>query len=272
MLTALLDGIEEWEARDVAREPEVVIDAYRPRWICTRCGKRAHYAGPSRHGRAPLFGSHYHTAECPGQATNSQNEEVGWEREVEPILNDAQHLFLRLEPVEAQKPHRQVLLVCANDHVARRHTGTGFDHKRHAQSHGLAPLLHRLRRDPEFRKDLRPFNMGDGTWTTVRDSCIHAEKFSQTHLDQQVIVWGSVHSAKGNWISAGPMHLQMPAVRLTDRDLPTILDKACVEDIEDLAHWSFIVIGKFRHTKAKVPAPYTSPAAHEIAFLRPLQQ
>ena len=266
MLTALLDGTQEWEARQVARLPDDRVDALRPRWICIGCKNKAYYASRSRNGRPPLFGSHYHSEDCPEQTKSGTTEEAGWETEVEPIANDASRLILRLDRPEEQRTQRRVR-AGANDEVARRHTATGSGQSRQDQSHRLAPLLDRLRRDPGFRDDTRPFRLGGGTWTTVREVCIHADEFTEDDLSQQVIVWGTVFSAKGNWLNSGPMRRQMPSIRLSDRNLDTVLDKAKLEDAEDLAQWSFIVVGAFEPNSRGTP--YVKPRAYEVAFLKP---
>lgn len=270
MLTALLDGTEKWEAREVARLPDDQVDALRPRWICTGCENKAYYAGRSRNGRPPLFGSHYHADDCPEQTTSGKTEEAGWETEVEPISNDASRLILRLDRPEEHRTQRRAR-PGANEQVARRHTATGSGQSTHDQSHRLAPLLNRLRDDPAFREDTRPFSLGSGIWTTIRDICLHAEEFTEEDLGHQVIVWGTVFSAKfsakGNWINSGPMRRHMPAIRLSDRNLTTVLDKAHVEDAEDLADWSFIAVGTFKPTS--LASPYVTPQAHEVAFLTP---
>ncbi|GFZ89863.1 hypothetical protein [Nesterenkonia alkaliphila] len=63
------------------------------------------------------------------------------------------------------------------------------------------------------------------------------------------------------------MRRQMPSIRLSDRNLSTVLDKAKVEDAEDLAQWSFIVVGAFEPNRHGTP--YVKPRAYEVAFLTP---
>ncbi len=266
MLTALLDGVVEYEARNVDRLSEAERDALRGRWSCPSCGSEAYFVRRSRNGRSAKFASRYHADDCVEQSqSGTAGEEASTKIEVTPISNDASHLVLRLEGFDGVGAARGKSRANLKGKTGRRHTGQGVVRQRHEQSHGLASLLSRLSRDPAFRKDTRPFRLDDGTWTTIRDCCVHADDFTQDRLGQRVIVWGSVFNASGSWVNSGPKGLPMPAILFTPDSKLMILAKNRIDDIDELNDHLFIAVATFYLTRYLVP--YARVQAQHVAFL-----
>jgi hypothetical protein len=237
-----------WSAEHFAALSSGERDAHRETLICTACGADAYFIREARNGRRACFGARPHREDCELASFVTDDGGRAPLDEVDELIN-AGDIF-RIDPY-----HRRVITHVRHDTSAPssssgsavRFTRRGLGNVRQS-SMGLGRLLRQLVLCESFRRSRTLLIMSDDTRQTVKSGCVHLSEIESKHKNRLRVYWGTIRFPKakeggGAWLNTGR---GSPTIVIEEDELALLLQRAGLEDLDDLSGAFFAVMGRLR--------------------------
>lgn len=130
---------------------------------------------------------------------------------------------------------------------AFRYTRRGSGNPR-LSSMTLARLLRQLVLREGFRRSSTLLILSDDTRQTVKSGCVHLSDIEDKHRNRLRVYWGTIRFPRpkeggGAWLNTGR---GSPTIVIEKNELQTVLARAGLSDLEDLAGSYFAFMGRLR--------------------------
>ncbi|MDQ0615305.1 hypothetical protein QF046_002946 [Microbacterium sp. W4I4] len=237
-----------WDAEDFAALSSGERSALRDTLVCTACGADAYFIREARNGRRACFGARPHRDDCELASFVTEDGGGAPLDEVDELINAGD--AFRIDPNRARTikhVRHDPFAPATSGGSAVRYVRRGRGNVRQS-SMGIGRLLRQLVLREPFRRSRTLLTMSDGSRQTVRSGCVHLSEIEDKHSNRLRVYWGTIRFPKpkedgGAWLNTG---WRSPTIVIGEDELTTLLERAGLEDLDDLSGAFFAFMGKLR--------------------------